>query len=269
MIPFFKKDNVWLYQGDARNMDLIPNETIHLICTSIPYYNARPEYAEWETYTDYLEDMQKVWMECHRVMADGARIAINVPLGYSRTEYIPIGVDITKQLQNTFTLRGHIIWNKSNIGSTAWGSWLSANNPTIRDSHEIIVLAHKGNPSRLSTRNDKVNTINAQTFMDTTNSVWNILPESKSWHPAPWPNEIPRRLIELLTFENDIVLDPFAGSGTVGEVASSLNRRFVLFDINEKYIKAIQNDVTNWSVNPKSIVWQNCTPSEQMSLFGS
>ena len=216
----------------------LADESVHCVVTSPPYYNAREEYSSWNTYKEYLLDMRNWCKELMRVLCNGGRLAMNVPDGYGRsknTPYIPLGAHVTAIVQETgFTLRGNIIWNKPiRPNSTAWGSWKSASNPALRDKHEIIIVAHKGSAGR----EPGESTIDSRTFLMSTESVWNILPASPTWHPAPFPEEIPRRLIELYSYKGDIVLDPFSGSGTTVNVANLLGRRGIGFDLNMGYLR--------------------------------
>lgn len=203
-----------LYHGDARNLAGIEAGAVGLVVTSPPYYNARREYAAWPDYAAYLADMARVWAECYRVLDAGGRIAVNVPDGYGRPGnggYLTLGDDTARALQAAgFTLRGKVIWHKGGAvarNSTAWGSWLSAANPSLRDCYEVIILAHKGDARRPGPA-----VIARDNFLAATVSVWEVQPTRSKWHPAPFPAELPRRLIELLSFPGDTVLDPFAGT---------------------------------------------------------
>jgi site-specific DNA-methyltransferase (adenine-specific) len=137
-----------------------------------------------------------------------------------------------------FLMRGEIIWNKGSSGSssTAWGSWLSARNPTLRDIHEYILVFSKGTFSRKD--RGRKSTISRQEFLDFTKSVWQFPAESarKVKHPAPFPVELPYRLIQLYTFEGEVVLDPFIGSGTTAIAAIKTRRVFVGYEINPDYV---------------------------------
>lgn len=241
-----------LANADAIRMPLRAG-SVALVVTSPPYWDARPEYATWPTYADYLADMALVWAECYRVLIDGGRIAVNVPQGYGRPGsggYLPIGADTTLALVDAgFALRGHVIWDKGNDGeisglsSTAWGSWMSASNPSLRDEHEIIVVAHKGSPGR----GVGINTITRRDFLDFTKSVWHISPagaRDHGWHPAPFPAEIPRRLIELYSFASDTVLDPFSGAGTTIKTAHALGRNGVGLELDAGYCRRSMRDLS-------------------------
>lgn len=236
-----------LLQGDAMKIPL-PTESVDLIVMSPPYLNAR-EYSQWKDLKSYLADMRVALIECFRVLKTSGRIAINVPQGYGRPDngrdgYIPFDWHFTGMLMDIgFLLRGHIIWNKGvNIlrQSMAWGSWRSATNPSLRDQHEIIIVAHKGR----SYREKGENTIDSDTFIKATSSIWFIPPiSSDRWHPAPFPSEIPRRLIELYTFVGDIVCDPFSGTGTTERMAISLGRKGIGIDLNYDYCRRAKDSL--------------------------
>lgn len=136
-------------------------------------------------------------------------------------------------------MRGEIIWNKSSSASpsTAWGSWLSAANPVLRDIHEYILVFSKGTFSLK--RNDKENSIAKDEFLEWTKSVWtfNAVSAKRIGHPAPFPEELPRRLISLYSFKKNIILDPFVGSGTTSLAALKSGRCFIGYDISEEYIE--------------------------------
>jgi len=224
-----------ILQADARHIPLADG-SVHMIVTSPPYWNAR-EYSSWLTYGGYLEDMDHAWRECFRVLCDGGRIAVNVAHGYGRpstTGYLPISDDLARGLvAHGLELRGHVVWCKIGaVSGTAWGSWLSATNPSLRDGHEVIIVAHKGSAERAG----GISTIDRETFLSATRSVWNI-PATSGWHPAPFPAEIPRRLIELYTFKGDVVLDPFSGSGTTARVAEECGRRGIGLELNWDYAR--------------------------------
>lgn len=239
-----------LIQGDSALIPL-PDNSVQLIVTSPPYLNAR-SYSQWETYDDYLAETKTWWEECYRILCEGGRIAVNVPQGYGRpgngTEYLTIGADTTELIKSAgFVLRGHIIWNKTSHvlkGNTGWGSWLSASNPFLRDQHEIIIVAHKGNAKRTGK-----STIDKSTFVYATSSIWVIPPQTRTWHPAPFPKEIPKRLIELYSFEGDIVCDPFSGSGTTERMAIQLGRKGIGLDLKYEYCRRAKDSLPQLKMN--------------------
>ena len=223
--------------GDSRHMSQLPDQSIHLMVTSPPY-NARKTYDQDLTLDEYLDLLRAVFRETYRVLVMGGRACINVA-NLGRKPYIPLASFINQiMIEEGFLMRGEIIWDKgSSAGSsTAWGSWQSASNPIIRDVHEYILVFSKGRFKR--ERMGRANTISRDAFLEYTKSVWRFPTESarRVGHPAPFPVELPRRLIELYTFQDDIVLDPFMGSGSTALAALETGRHFVGFDINEAYV---------------------------------
>ena len=229
--------------GSAENMSMIPDNSLHLMITSPPY-NVSKEYDEDLTLEEYLAMLTKVFSETYRVLVNGGRACINVA-NLGRKPYIPLSDYISKiMIDLGFNMRGEIIWNKaaSASPSTAWGSWMSASNPTLRDIHEYILVFSKGDYKRERKKQEKEhrqNSISRDDFMEWTKSIWTFNAESarRVGHPAPFPIDLPYRLIQLLSFTNDIILDPFMGSGTSGIAALKSNRKFVGFDTSEEYIE--------------------------------
>ena len=229
-----------IYQGDS--LEVLKNfesESIHLMITSPPY-NVGKEYDEDLSLDQYRNLLRKVFQETYRVLVDGGRACINVA-NLGRRPYIPLhSYIIEDMLAIGFQMRGEIIWNKSASAgvSTAWGSWKSATNPTLRDVHEYILVFSKGN----FTRPNGESTISRNEFLEYTKSIWSFQTESakRIGHPAPFPVELPYRLIQLYSFKEDIILDPFIGSGTTALIAKKLGRHFVGIELSKAYI-AIAN----------------------------
>lgn len=231
-----KLENTFIL-GSAENMKELPDNSIHLMITSPPY-NVSKEYDEDLSLKEYLQFLENSFKETYRVLVNGGRACINVA-NLGRKPYIPLSDYISKiMIAIGFNMRGEIIWNKaaSASPSTAWGSWQSAANPTLRDVHEYILVFSKGNYKR--EKGKKENTISKEQFMEWTKSIWTINAESarRIGHPAPFPEELPNRLIQLYSFKDDIILDPFMGSGTTAVSALKTNRKFVGYEINKKYI---------------------------------
>lgn len=233
----------------AENMSTIPDNSLHLMITSPPY-NVSKEYDKDLSLTEYLEILKKVFTETYRVLVNGGRACINVA-NLGRKPYIPLSDYISKMMiEIGFNMRGEIIWNKaaSASPSTAWGSWMSASNPILRDIHEYILIFSKGDYKRdreKIEKNIKQNTISKEDFMEWTKSIWIFKAESarRIGHPAPFPIELPHRLIQLYSFTTDVILDPFMGSGTTAIAALKSNRNFVGFEINEDYIRLTETRV--------------------------
>lgn len=230
--------------GNSEKMQELPDNCIHLMITSPPY-NVSKEYDDDLTLEEYLTLLKNVFTETHRVLVNGGRACINVA-NLGRKPYIPLSDYISRMMIDIgYNMRGEIIWNKASSASpsTAWGSWLSAANPILRDIHEYILIFSKGTYSReLGT---KENTITKEQFLEWTKSIWTMNAESarKIGHPAPFPEELPNRLIHLYSFKGDVVLDPFMGSGTTGLSALKCDRKFVGYDISNEYIKLANNRI--------------------------
>ncbi|MDE0553300.1 MAG: site-specific DNA-methyltransferase [Candidatus Poribacteria bacterium] len=227
-----------LYCASSANMSEIPDESIHLMVTSPPY-NAKKEYDEDLSLVEYRELLYTVFAETYKKLVTGGRACINIA-NLGRKPYIPLhSYIIEDMLAIGYHMRGEIIWNKASSAgsSTAWGSWLSAANPVLRDVHEYILVFSKGSFSRK--RNEKENSIRKEDFLEWTKSVWSFSSVSakRIGHPAPFPEELPHRLIQLYTFVGDVVLDPFCGSGTTCLSALKSERYYIGYDIEESYIK--------------------------------
>ena len=229
-----------VHNKDSKNIDFIPDDSIHLIITSPPYNNSK-EYDEDLSLEEYLKLINDVMVEAHRILIRGGRICINIA-NIGRKPYIPLSTYIDQiMIKIGFLPRGQIIWDKSASAgpSTAWGSWQSASNPILRDIHEYILVYSKGEFGRKNSRSNKDDSISKDAFLENTKSIWKFPTASarKVGHPAPFPIELPKRLIELYSFENDIILDPFAGSGTTAIAAKTTNRNYIMIDINSDYCK--------------------------------
>ncbi len=235
--------------GSAENMSMIPDNSLHLMITSPPY-NVSKEYDEDLSLEEYLGMLRKVFSETYRILVNGGRACINVA-NLGRKPYIPLSDYISQMmLEIGFNMRGEIIWNKaaSASPSTAWGSWMSASNPILRDIHEYILVFSKGDYKRERTKTEKEtkqNTISKEKFMEWTKSIWTFNAESarRIGHPAPFPIDLPYRLIQLYSFTTDIILDPFMGSGTTAIAALKSNRNYVGFEINKEYIDLINKRI--------------------------
>jgi modification methylase len=234
----------------SENMADIPDDSVHLMITSPPY-NASKEYDENLSLDEYLAFLERVFRETYRVLVPGGRACINVA-NLGRKPYLPLTAYISKMMIGLgFLMRGEIIWDKGGSASpsTAWGSWQSASNPILRDVHEYILVFSKGDYKRHLTKKEKlvkVNTITRDEFLEWTKTVWQMGAESakRIGHPAPFPVELPHRLIQLFSFETDVVLDPFMGSGTTGIAALRAGRNFVGYEIVEEYVALAQKRLT-------------------------
>ena len=232
-----------IVHGSCEQMKEIPDCSVHLMITSPPY-NVSKEYDDDLSLNEYLTMLKNSFSETYRVLVNGGRACINVA-NLGRKPYIPLSDYISNMMiEIGFNMRGEIIWNKaaSASPSTAWGSWQSAANPTLRDIHEYILVFSKGDYKREQKKEEletKKNTISKEQFIEWTKSIWTMNAESarRIGHPAPFPEELPNRLIQLYSFTNDIIIDPFIGSGTTGVAALKTDRFYIGYDTNEEYIK--------------------------------
>jgi site-specific DNA-methyltransferase (adenine-specific) len=241
--------------GDARDMAGLPDNCMALVVTSPPYFSGKQYEAALGvghvpgSYVEFLGMLRDTFAECARVLEPGGRIAVNVA-NLGRKPYRSLSADVTSILQDDLglLLRGEIVWVKAAgaNGNCAWGSYSSAANPVLRDTSERIVVASKGRFDRALSRKDRAarglphqDTITAEAFMEYTLDVWRFGPESarRVGHPAPFPLELPTRLIELYTYRDDVVLDPFLGSGTTAVAAARAGRRYVGYDIDPAFIE--------------------------------
>lgn len=243
-----------IFCKSSERMDELPDNSIHLMVTSPPY-NVGKEYDEDFTLEEYLAFLKRVWKEVYRVLVPGGRACINIA-NLGRKPYIPLHAFIAKDMiELGFLMRGEIIWNKSSSASpsTAWGSWLSPSNPTLRDVHEYILVFSKDTFSRKNL-NRRKSTISRDEFLELTKSVWTFPAVSarEVGHPAPFPVELPYRLIQLYTYEGEIVLDPFMGSGQTAIAAIKTKRHYVGYDIEEKYVKLAKRRIGQYLIEFES-----------------
>lgn len=232
-----------IFNRSSENMLELPNNSVHLMVTSPPY-NVRKDYDENLSLNEYLQLLKNVFTETYRVLVNGGRACINVA-NIGRKPYIPLTMYINQiMLEIGFLMRGEIIWDKSASSgvSLAWGSFKSASNPVLRDTHEYILVFSKGKFQRekkLKNKEIKQDSISKEDFMEWSKSIWRFpaVSAKKIGHPAPFPIELPKRLIEFYSFEKDIILDPFMGSGTSAMAALELKRNFIGYEINSDYVK--------------------------------
>lgn len=221
--------------GSSENMTELPDRSVALAFTSPPY-NVAKEYDDDLSLDEYLGLIERVGREVYRTLIAGGRYAINVA-SLGRKPYIPLHALFYEVHQSIgFLPIGEIIWQKAKGagGNCAWGSWLSARSPSLRDVHEYILVFTKENFGRPK---KGISTIQKDDFMSSTLSVWEIPPESarRIGHPAPFPVALAKRVIELYSYDNDLVIDPFCGSGTTCVAAKTLNRRYVGYEISPEY----------------------------------
>jgi DNA modification methylase len=243
-----------IFCKSSQNMTELPENSVHLMVTSPPY-NVGKEYDQDITLKEYLDFLNQIWREVYRVLVPGGRACINIA-NLGRKPYIPLHSFIIRgMLEIGFLMRGEIIWNKasSSSGSTAWGSWCSPSNPTLRDVHEYILVFSKTGFSRKNPSKRKA-TISRDEFLELTKSVWTFpaVSAKRIGHPAPFPVELPQRLAQLYTFEGEVVLDPFMGSGQTAIAALNTNRRYVGYDVDVEYVNLAEKRIKEFILEFKS-----------------
>tara|TARA_Y100000385_G_scaffold155333_1_gene161055 strand:+ start:702 stop:1532 length:831 start_codon:yes stop_codon:yes gene_type:complete len=234
-----KKTNTIFNKSSEKMGELVDN-CVSLTVTSPPYNVGKLSDSELND-DEYWELIKKSFHEVYRVTESGGRLVINVA-NLGRKPYIPFSNMFTEiMIDLGFLMRGEIIWQKSKGANAnfAWGSWLSASNPVIRDIHEYCLVFSKDGMSKGVKGKS---TLEKDEFMESTLSIWNITPAraKKIGHPAPFPVELAERFINLYTYEKDLVLDPFIGSGTTAVAAKNLKRKYVGYEINKEYCDLAQ-----------------------------
>jgi DNA modification methylase len=238
ILPFV---NCIICDDALRAMARIPDQSLDLIITSPPY-NFGHEYAQdsnndTHEWTSYFEQLLTVWRQCERVLKPGGRMAVNIQPLFS--DYIPSHHIISQQLASLGLLwKAEFLWEKNNYNAkyTAWGSWKSPSMPYIKYTWEFIEVFDKMTHKK-GGRHEDID-ITGDEFKEWVLGKWSFPPEIRMkdyCHPAMFPEELPRRLMKLFSYKNDIVLDPFNGAGTTTLVAWKLHRRFIGIDVSQQY----------------------------------
>ena len=277
--------------GDARSMTQLPDRCVALVVTSPPYFVGK-EYEQAVTdagegerevpasYIEYLEMLRDVFAECVRVLEPGGRIAVNVA-NLGRKPYRSLSADVIRILQDDLglLLRGEIIWQKAEGagGSVAWGSFRKSANPVLRDLTERVIVASKGRFDRARSAQQRekegyphASTMPVDEFMEATLDVWRIDPESarRVNHPAPFPIPLAKRLIDLYSYENDLILDPFVGSGTTLVAAERSGRRSVGYDLEQTYVDIAAARLETERNRPRYHTYEGVQSELDVELFG-
>ena len=244
---YFRHKNTLLFQEDILNSELFDKQFIDLIVTSPPYnvgieYNSNNDELSYEQYLDFSEK----WMQnCFNWSKTQARFCLNIPLDKNKGGHKSVGADLTKIAQKVgWKYKTTIIWNEGNISRrTAWGSWKSASAPVVIAPVELIVVLYKDEWKK--TNGSKISDITGDEFKDWTQGVWDFNGESKKriGHPAPFPKELPYRCIKLFSYQDDLVFDPFVGSGTTLLVAQNLDRKAIGTELDIEYCELAKNRI--------------------------
>ncbi|MEQ3452211.1 site-specific DNA-methyltransferase [Enterococcus cecorum] len=250
-----KIDKPLLLCGDTeKNLNKLPEQSVNLIFTSPPYYNAR-EYSDYHSYNEYLDKMKKIFIECNKVLEDGRFMIVNIspvitkrPGREFESIRYPIHYDFHRILiESGFYFIDEIIWIKPEPSvPNRVGGYMQTKKPLSYKPNCITesIMVYRKNCDFLLDKNIndyKSFNKNENDVIDTSN-CWYIAPKSDKNHPAVFPEELCRRIVKYYSFEGDVVLDPFAGSGTLGRVANKMNRIPVMSEMNKKYIELINKD---------------------------
>jgi site-specific DNA-methyltransferase (adenine-specific) len=250
--PFHQDSLVTIYNGDSTHLRFLSDESVDLIVTSPPYnldmsYNG---YHDDVPYDDYLGWVSLWARALHRVAASGGRACINIPLDSNKGGKRPVYADYVRVfLEAGWKYQTTIVWNENNISRrTAWGSWLSPSAPFVTAPVEMIPVFHKGAWPRR--RTDRSTDIERDEFLEWTLGVWGFPGENpkKAKHPAPFPIELPTRLVKLYSYVEDVVLDPFLGSGTTCVAAKTLRRQSIGVDVDATYCQIAADRVSQAQV---------------------
>ena len=248
MIPYFNSNNLCIYNQDFLEFKIEKN--INLIITSPPYnlgkiYNL---YKDDLTYDDYLEFTENWLRKAYEISADDTRLCINIPdfTIVGGKHLYNSGDTYLKALKAGWNFAFSIIWNKANVHKrTAWGSWLSASSPSLISPCEIILIFYKNSWKRLEKGESD---IERREFIDWTLAYW-AFPGQQSKlvgnHPSPFPIELPKRCIKLFSYKDDIILDPFLGSGSTLIAALETKRKGIGIEIDKDYCKIAEQRIKN------------------------
>lgn len=239
MEPFYQEEGLLIYHADSTDLAFLPDASVDLTVTSPPYNLdvAYDGYRDALPYDRYLEWVERWARALYRVAVDTGRACINVPLDSNKGGKRAVYVDYVERFRAAgWTYQTTIVWNEQNISRrTAWGSWLSPSAPFVTAPVEMVAVFHKG-PWRRPPAGRQTD-LTRDEFLAWTLGVWQFPGENpqRAGHPAPFPEELPRRLIKLYSYVGDVVLDPFVGSGTTCRVARRLGRRAIGVDVDAGY----------------------------------
>jgi len=244
--------------GDSRKMREVKDESVHLVITSPPYwqlkdYGPKEQIGYNDSYEDYINNLNLIWKECHRVLHKGCRLCINIGDQFARSVYygrykiIPIRTEIIKFCETIgFDYMGAIIWQKVTTcnttgGATVMGSFPYPRNGIIKLDYEFILIFKKlGKPPKVPKEIKEKSKLTQEEWNEYFYGHWNFSGERQDKHIAPFPEELPKRLIKMFSFVGDVILDPFLGSGTTSLAALKLSRNSIGYEINEEYLSTIK-----------------------------
>ncbi len=247
--PYFHTNSLCILNENILETTSICNESIDLIITSPPYnvdikYNSHDDKISYDA---YLEFSHKWMSRCFQWLKNDGRFCLNIPLDKNKNGQQSVGADLTTMAKKLgFKYHSTIIWNEGNISRrTAWGSWMRASAPFVIAPVELIVILYKQNWKKTS--GTQISDISKKDFLDWTNGLWTFQGESakRTGHPAPFPIELPHRCIKLFSYVNDVILDPFLGSGSTLVAAALDKRRGIGVDVDSAYCELAKKRLIN------------------------
>jgi len=251
-----------IINGDSRKMIEVKESSIDLIITSPPYWNikdygVKEQIGHNQSLNEYFEDIHKVFSECYRVLKAGRRMCVNIgdqfarATDYGRYKVIPLHAEVIIRCEQIgFDYMGSIIWQKKTTmhttgGATVMGSYPYPPNGMIEIDYEFILIFKKpGKSEKVPKEIKQKSKLSKEEWKEYFSGHWKILGVRQHEHQAMFPEEIPRRLIKMYSYVNDVVLDPFLGSGTTAKVALALQRNVIGYEINPAFIPIIQNKIS-------------------------
>ena len=255
MKPYYEINKTKLYNENCLDtMSKLKDNIVQLIVTSPPYYNLKQYedgFSYWETYQDYINDNKSWFKEFMRILREGGYVIWNIqenipnPIDGERLD-LPLMADIIKIAYDIgFIWERNVVWNKNNSTQTYFGSYPKAGTPIFMTQTEAILIFRKRGKYQGNQEEREKYKLEKKRWFEITRNVWTIAPASakERKHDAPFPHEIPRRFIQIMTVPSDIVYEPFAGSGTTIEVCQELNRNCIASEISEKYCKIIKRRI--------------------------
>jgi len=253
---------VLIINGDSREMKEVKDSSIDLIVTSPPYWNikdygVKEQIGYNQSLNEYFDDLHKVFSECYRVLKPGRRMCINIgdqfirATDYGKYKVIPLHAEVIVRCEQIgFDYMGAIIWQKKTTmnptgGATVMGSYPYPPNGMIEIDYEFILIFKKpGKSEKVPKEVKEKSKLSKEEWKEYFSGHWKIPGVRQHEHQAMFPEEIPRRLIKMYSYINEIVLDPFLGSGTTAKVSLELERNFIGYEINSAYIPIIQNKIS-------------------------
>ena len=259
-----------LINGDSRNMSHIQNESVHLIVTSPPYWQLK-DYGTYnqigfnDTYESYINNLNLVWKECHRILMPGCRLCINIGDQFARSAYygrykvVPIHSEIIRFCETIgFDYMGSIVWQKPTSMHTTGGEKVMGSYPYPRggivkiDFEHILLFKKLGKAPKPSLRTKEESALTMEEWNEYFSSHWTFSGAKQNRHIAVFPEELPKRLIKMFSFVGDMVCDPFMGSGTTALAAANLGRNSIGYELNKDFRAFYKEKVIDGCIDTQS-----------------